>query len=206
VDLDLHDPTIEKFFDLEGHPGLTSVALGRLPLDAALVEIPIPWTPTPRKRGWGARAGDGTSENGHQQNVNVLELLPSGPLPPNPGEFVATQAVRSILEALRVRAEIVLIDSPPLLEMSDTLSLSGVVDGVVFVSRYKGARRPRLRHIRRVLHSTPTPTLGVVLTGIERDRRYGYGSYGSGASVARLDPSAPPPVQQPVERSEASNR
>jgi len=178
VDLDLHRPVIEKFFDLQGTPGLTSVALGRVTLDEAIVTVPI--AEATAQSGHGENGGNGNgSANGQDHGVALLEVLPAGPLPPNPGEFVASQAVRSILETLRDRADIVLIDTPPLLEMSDTLALSGVVDAVVLVARIKAARRPLLRQTRQVLDSTPAAKLGVVLTGAERETGYWYERYGS---------------------------
>jgi polysaccharide biosynthesis transport protein len=178
VDLDLHRPTIERFFDLRDKPGLTSVALGRATLDEALVRVPVAWnTDDPS---YSVNGGNGTGRgNGHPHGLTVLEVLAAGPLPPNAGEFGASLAVRSILESLRRRADVVIIDTPPLLEMSDTLSLSAAVDGIVLVARLKSARRPLFRQARQVLDSIPAAKLGVVLTGAEREHGYWYDRYGS---------------------------
>lgn len=185
VDLDLHRPVIEKFFDLEGRPGLTSVAIGRVPLEEALVRVVLT-DRTPAA----APANGGNGDNGHRNDVAMLEVLPAGPLPPNPGEFVASLAVRSILDALRGRADVVIVDSPPLLEMSDALALSAAVDGIILVARLKSARRPLLRQTRQILDTTPAAKLGVVLTGAEREHGYWYARYGS--YYPRTAPPYPP--------------
>jgi non-specific protein-tyrosine kinase len=204
VDLDLHRPVIEKFFDLEGRPGLTSVALGRATLEDAIAKVPIAELPAAEAAKNGVGAVTYQNGNGHgSRGVTLLEVLPAGPLPPHPGEFVASQAVRSILDSLRDRADIVLIDTPPLLEMSDTLALSGVVDGIILVARVKAARRPLLRQTRQVLDSAPAAKLGVVLTGAERETGYWYERYGS--YYPRTAPTWTETVQH-AEQSETTAR
>src|SRR5260370_36384733 len=95
VDLDLRRPFLATFFDLEG-PGVTQVALGHVDLEAALTKIAItdPSTGRPHKKHDGNGNGNG---NGAAKHVKgVLEVLPSGPIPLDPGEFVATQALTEI--------------------------------------------------------------------------------------------------------------
>lgn len=181
VDLDLRRPIVDKLFNLGDVAGLTSVVLGYAPLESAIAHVAF----TGNIDVAGARNGNGTgsgSASAADQSVTVLDVIPSGPIPPNPGEFVASTAVRSLLASLRDRADVVLIDTPPLLETSDTLSLSAAVDAVIVVNRVPRARRAQLHRLRRVLDAMPAVTLGVVLTGAERDRGYAYDRYGYYAS------------------------
>jgi polysaccharide biosynthesis transport protein len=187
VDLDLRRPFVDKFFRITG-PGLTQVALGQASLDAALAPVAI-------LEGRGGSNGNGNGNgNGHQGELKgVLEVLASGPLPPDPGEFVATTALSEILEELRERADIVLVDAPPTLNVGDAMTLSTKVDGILVVTRMKTVRRQMLNELSRVLAGSPTPVLGYVVTGADDEEGYGYG-YGYGAYYA----------QQPKQREETS--
>jgi Mrp family chromosome partitioning ATPase len=176
VDLDLRRPFLHKFFDLGGRPGLTQVALGHASLKEALAPIPVlpAGSPTGSSR---ARAG-GRNGNGYGQVDGLLEVLGSGPIPPNVDEFVGTQAVASILAELRKRADIVLVDTTPLLAVGDAIALAPNVDALILVTRLNVIRRPMLRDLHRILESSPTQKLGFVVTGAgEDDGYYGYESY-----------------------------
>jgi capsular exopolysaccharide synthesis family protein len=156
VDLDLRRPTLDRFFNFEGRAGLTDVALGRARLAEAV-----------------AADGDGGS----------LEVLTTGPLPRDTGEFVAGQPLATILDELRERADYVLIDSPPLLAVGDAVTLAAKVDGIIVLTRLGVARRKVVDELRRVLGNCPGAKIGFVVSGAELDTdvRYGYG-YGYGGS------------------------
>lgn len=171
ADLDLRRPYVERFFDLHG-PGLTDVALGRAELDEALVPILIP----------GALGRNGTVVSAYDTVRDVeperpgsLQVLPVGPLPPNPGEFVGSRRLEAILEQLRERADTVLLDAPPVLRVGDAMSLSTKVDGIIVVTRMNVVRRHMLTELRRHLAASPTIKLGFVLTGAGDEQTYGYG-------------------------------
>ncbi|MBA2447065.1 MAG: hypothetical protein H0V51_03470, partial [Chloroflexi bacterium] len=119
ADLDLRRPYVERFFDLHG-PGLTDVALGHAGLDEALVPILIP----------GAVGRNGkvgaydTVQDVDSERLGSLRVLPVGPLPPDPGEFVGSRRLEGILAELRERADTVLLDAPPVLHVGDAMTLS----------------------------------------------------------------------------------
>jgi polysaccharide biosynthesis transport protein len=164
VDLDLRRPFLARFFRLGHDAGLTQVALGYTDLDAALTTIPID-------------ADQNGSENGNANLGGILQVLPSGPIPPDPGEFVNSHVVDEILDEVRKRSDIVLIDAPPLLRVGDAMALSAKADGIIVVTRLRVVRRPMLKEIRRLLDVAPSAKLGFVLTGAQEDEGYGYGSY-----------------------------
>ena len=152
VDLDLRRPAQAALFDVES-PGLTAVALGRASLYEAVVDV----------------------DHG---GAGRLLLLPSGPIPPAPGEFVATEAVRDILADLRDGADTVIIDAPPALRVGDAMTLSSRADAVLVVSRLGEVRRQMLADLARQLATVPTPVLGFVATGsVSGEVEYGYGAY-----------------------------
>jgi polysaccharide biosynthesis transport protein len=166
VDLDLRLPTLHEFFEVPRQPGATDVALGNISLEDGLRQI--------RLHGRAVRAG----ANGRDSGPGTLEFLPVGTLPPNPGEFLGTKGISDILSALSERSDLVFVDAPPLLSVGDTLPLSAQVDAVVVVTRFGIVSRSMLTDLARALHTIPTETLGVVITGVGEEELYGYG-YGA---------------------------
>ena len=173
VDLDLRRPVLAGFFDLEG-PGLTQVALGHVTLEAALAGIAITDPPAPRRRLSLRRSGN---QNGHvtRELLGQLEVLPSGPIPPDPGEFVSSAALGKVMGALRERADVVLVDAPAALHVGDVVSLSSLADGILVVARPTALRRQTLAELKRLLSLVRTPALGFVATG-EDGEGYAVGS------------------------------
>jgi Mrp family chromosome partitioning ATPase/capsular polysaccharide biosynthesis protein len=203
VDLDLRRPFISKLFGLTGHPGITDVALGSSHVDDALApidvfdiaeepdsaELPPLYTRDPDDNVrvpplvWRSlldvspllprEVAEGSIDGG------LLRVLTSGPVPPDPGEFVGSRKVEAILEQLKDRADIVLIDAPPLLRVGDALTLSARVDAVIVVARLDVFRRQMINDIKRAIEASPATTLGFVSTGAEQDEGHvrGYSSY-----------------------------
>jgi polysaccharide biosynthesis transport protein len=153
VDFDLRRPFLHRFFDLRG-PGVTQVAIGSATVEQALAPISLVW-PSRRSR---------NGRNEIRQVEGGLEVLPAGPMPPNLDEVLATHAVAGVLDDLRQRADIVLVDSPPLGD-GDAMALTAVVDAVLVVTRMNTVRRPMLRELRRVLDAIPAQKIGFAATG-----------------------------------------
>jgi polysaccharide biosynthesis transport protein len=165
VDLDLRRPSLGRFFDLRGCPGVTEFALRQAELADAV--FPLALT---------SGGPDGSDNgNGHRINAGELVVIGSGPIPPNPGEFVGSSAIAVILEELRKLCDTVLIDTPPALQVGDAISLSKHVDALVVVCRMKIVRRPALKELRRALDASPCAKLGFVLADAESEDGYGYG-------------------------------
>jgi Mrp family chromosome partitioning ATPase/capsular polysaccharide biosynthesis protein len=165
VDLDVRRPILDRFFQLGGVPGLTDVVLGYVELEDAIAHISVAHGERAVK--WRA-TGNGTASV-----EGVVDVLPCGPLPPDAGEFVATQAITEILKRLRERYELVLVDSPPLLHVGDAMTLAARIDGLLLVSSLRLARRQLLAESRRILETLPAETLGVVVAAAQlEDDRY----------------------------------
>jgi Mrp family chromosome partitioning ATPase len=120
------------------------------------------------------------SGNGHRINAGELVVIGSGPIPPNPGEFVGAAAVARVLEELRKLFDTVLIDTPPVLQVGDAISLSAHVDAMIVVCRMNVVRRPVLNELRRALDNSRAAKLGFVLADAGSEEGYGYG-YGQKA-------------------------
>jgi polysaccharide biosynthesis transport protein len=171
VDLDLRRPFLDHFFDLRYRPGLTQVALGQTNLDEALIPIAITDVAGDRRARTDNGNGDGTERTAPSLATGGLHVLVSGPLPPNAGEFVGSEALAHVLGELRERFDTVLIDAPPLLQVGDPLALSAHVGALFMVTRMSVVRRPMLTEARRLLDTAPSLKLGFVLTGAETEGR-----------------------------------
>jgi polysaccharide biosynthesis transport protein len=206
VDLDLRRPFLDNFFDVRERPGLTHVVLGAAELQEA--ETPIAFAgsaaiPEPSANGSAhgttneetvyARletvVGDLTQNGGFAPRLRSsgsLVVIPTGPLPPNPGEFAASAALADLLANLRERYDTVLIDSPPALQVGDAMALSAYTDALLVVVRIDSVRRPVLNEFHRTLASAPVHKLGFVITAADSEEGYGSGGYYHAAPYEQL--------------------
>ena len=118
-----------------------------------------------------------------------LDLLPSGPLPPNPSELLASEQFRNLLENLSKRYDYIIIDTPPMNVVSDAIVMRGV-GGVMLVARYAQATYEEIGKAMRKIALSGANMLGFALNDVERRPsgyyRYGrYGYYGYGYSYSR---------------------
>jgi polysaccharide biosynthesis transport protein len=144
--------------------------LGRAPLEASLFEVELPISEREETiPGW----------NGMGPRTGRLEVLFAGHIPPDPGEFMSTAGLSRVLEELRTRCDIVIVDTPPMLHVGDAIALSPKVDAMVVVTRIHALRRPMLVELRRLLETTPVPKLGYIATGAEAEDDYAETYYSS---------------------------
>jgi succinoglycan biosynthesis transport protein ExoP len=155
VDLDLHKPRLAEFFGVQNEPGFTSVLVGDVPISDAIQQVHI------------------------ADDVPQLQILGPGPLPPNPSELLGTGRVTELLASLQASADLVFIDAPPLLPVTDALVLSRRVDGVILLVNAGATRHRHLSRATEMLEQADVPVLGAVLNTASAARRrrpsYGYG-------------------------------
>ncbi len=154
VDCDLRQPVIATLFRLRPPTGLTDVALGRYRIEEVTQSVNV----------HGQLESDGAGAKRRNEGIGSLAVLSPGSLPPNPGEFVGTRAVAESIAKLRDLYDIVLLDTPPILQFGDAMSLSRHVDAVLLVTRLKVAHKQTVAETRRILDSCPANVLGVVVT------------------------------------------
>lgn len=114
--------------------------------------------------------------------VQNLLLLPSGPVPPNPAEIMGSRRLASLLDEYSAAADMLIIDTPPLLPVTDAAVLAERVDGVVVVVALNETRRDGLKRAMAILEGTGVRVLGVVVnktTGLSSGDYYAY--YGDAA-------------------------
>ena len=115
---------------------------------------------------------------GFHRVTEGLECLPSGIKPQNPGSLLSSRHMVKLLEQARERADLVLIDSPPILAVSDCLALTAQVDGVLLVTRFGATQRRSLVRAKELLEKMGARLVGVVLNGLSaRETRRQYAEY-----------------------------
>jgi succinoglycan biosynthesis transport protein ExoP len=147
---DLRRPRIHEFFGLPNEVGVTSVLLGRHPIMDALQ--PVDGLPT-------------------------LRLMASGPLPPYPSELLSSSRMTALFARLRSEADIVLIDSPPILPVSDALVMFRRVDATLMVFSARSTNRKEAMMALAKARQVDVPLVGAVLNGVSSrsGAQYGYG-------------------------------
>ena len=156
---DLRRPRVHQFFGLNNDVGFTSVLLEDTPLVDALQEVP---------------------------HCPGLHVLASGPKPPNPSELLGSPKTRKLLESLAEISDIVLIDSPPLLPVTDPSVLAGIVDAVVMVVSMGTSTRSGVLAALENLGRVDAPLVGVVLNRVPPTDSYTYYRYAYGESLLAL--------------------
>ena len=177
VDGDMRRPMLDKYLDLVGPVGFSTVLSGRASLDAALQKTRFPG----------------------------LTVLTSGSVPPNPSELLGSAAARKLLNELRTRFDYVIVDSTPLLAVTDAAVLAAGADGVLIMARFGQTKCDQLAHAVETLESVGAPLLGAVftLTPPRGNASYSYGYYGEEA-VRRSFRSGAPPAPVPSSAPESS--
>lgn len=151
LDCDLRRPRLHRAFDRPSTPGVTSCILDPTLLDHARLD----------------------------SKVAGLDVLPAGPIPPNPAELLHSASFKRLLESLSERYDRIILDSPPVAPVTDSTILSATVDATILVVRAFATDREAARGVVRTLREVAAPRmLGVVLNYADLGRgRYGYRYY-----------------------------
>ena len=141
VDADLRRPTLASRLGIPAGTGLAGVLVGRTSVSEALMA---------QMRG---------------ENPTGLRVLPSGDLPPNPSELLGSERMKQVLNELTSMCDVVIVDTSPLLAVSDAMPLMDDVSGTLVVSRLGVTARDDLRQVRRLVTAASSAALGFVVTG-----------------------------------------
>jgi capsular exopolysaccharide synthesis family protein len=140
IDSDLRRPSVHLRFRIANKVGLTSVLTGKTPLQDAITSIP---------------------------GVPSLHVLPAGPIAPMPAELLGSLQMQRLVEGLRADYDFILIDTPPVLTVTDAAVLVSISDGVVLVLRYGQASRNVVARASEILLRSGAHLLGVVLNAVD---------------------------------------
>lgn len=165
VSCDLRRPRLHTFFGDSDRHGLTSVLVGQCTLAEGLHVV---------------------------RGEPNLKVMPSGPVPPNPSEILSLDRMREIIDILVENCDLVLLDCPPVLPVTDTLLVTRVVDGMLVLASAKTTSRRNLQRTVALLTQVHAPLLGTILNRVPADGGYAYGygygyGYGTNGDTPVLD-------------------
>lgn len=150
VDCDLRKPSVHKKFKLSNTKGLSNYLIGESDLEEVI----------------------------HNYSKN-LYILTSGTIPPNPSEMLSSKRMKNFLEKQKEEFDCVIVDSPPVMAVTDAQILSTIVEGVLLVTASGETEKEGLQRAKDQLLKVKANILGVVLTKIpvNKGKGYGYGHY-----------------------------
>jgi polysaccharide biosynthesis transport protein len=152
VEADMRRPRMSQVMDVDRHVGLSNLLAGLSTIDDAIC---------------------------HGVYAATLDILPSGPSPPMPSEILGSTAFDELLQDLRLRYDILLIDSPPALLVTDAVAMSVKTDAVLWVAQAGVVTRPALARAAELIERTRMPVIGFVMNQMDnKSAGYGYEYYG----------------------------
>ena len=157
IDSDLRRPTLHRLFDLPNRRGLTSL----------LLELESTNT---------KELTETEHRTAQDTQIEGLQLLTSGPLPPNPSELLGSGKMKKLLSVLTKRYDFVILDSPPVLSVTDAAVLSTRVDGTLVVVRANKTRRGMVRQTAALLREVNANLVGTILNALPQNSE-GYRTY-----------------------------
>jgi len=147
IDADLRKPTVHYTFRTENHIGLSNVLTRQASLEEAVAT-------TAQDKLW---------------------VLPSGPIPPNPSELLGSKGMTTLLEQAKDQYDVIILDTPPVLAVTDAQILSNLADGVVLVVSSGKTEIDAAKKAKELLESAKAKILGVVLNNKKvQDSQYYY--------------------------------
>ena len=148
MDCDMRNPTVHKNFNLSNKVGLSScISMGTAVADAV-----------------------------QATGIEGLDALTAGVIPPNPSELLGSERMQNILQRAKEEYDYVLIDTPPVLPVTDSLVLGSMVDGLILVIDSGEVKVEMAREVKNQLMHSGANILGVVLNKV-RSEHHGYGYY-----------------------------
>ncbi len=150
LDCDMRRPRVHHVFQLPKDKGMSGLIAGKNKLDDVIFSTGI--------------------EN--------LDVIPSGPVPPNPAEIIGSKKMTELLDELKTRYDKILIDSPPITAVTDSLLLARMSDGVVLIIKTGLTARQMVKNALEQIESVKAKVLGAVLNAIKADKdSYYYYQY-----------------------------
>ncbi|TDM39891.1 polysaccharide biosynthesis tyrosine autokinase [Macrococcoides goetzii] len=148
VDADLRKPTQHKIFEQINVKGLSNLVAGQVSLEQTI----------------------------HLDVQPKLDLISSGPIPPNPAELLGSLAMEDLLESLSEMYDLIILDTPPVLAVADSQILGNLVDGSLLVVNSRNTHRDKVIDAKNQLDKSSSRTLGIVLNDLDKkdDGEYYY--------------------------------
>lgn len=153
IDGDLRKPTVHYTFEIKNVFGLSNLITDQIGIDKAV----------------------------QNTQVDNLSILASGPIPPNPSELLGSKRFKELIESFEQYFDMIIIDTPPVLAVTDAVIMSTIADGTILVTNVETNNKQHLIKAKEVLQKSDANILGIVLNNVEKsskDDYYYYEYYG----------------------------
>ena len=165
IDLDMRKPKIHIGFGAENSKGMSTLLIGKNTVEETI----------------------------QKSNLEYLDFITAGPVPPNPSELIISQKMDEILVYLKTIYDVIIIDNPPVGLVSDGIAMIQRADYPIYIFRADYSKRNFIQNVDRLFNEANIQRLSVLLNGVDIDRKnygynYGYGyGYGYGSSYGYYD-------------------
>lgn len=151
IDADMRKPRIHDFFSIERSPGLSELLAGSAELPATIRSV----------------------------DIDGVWVIPAGAIPPNPAELLISKNMEKVLQDVKEQYDIIIIDSPPAMSVTDPVEIATAADGVVLLIKTHATPRQPVKNIIEHIAEVRGNVIGCVLNHVdfERDKYYYYYSY-----------------------------
>lgn len=182
IEADLRRPTFTDYFSIQFPHGLSGVLIGATPFEDVVTRVHTSY------------ALAAPTEEGDEAwtTAPFIEVVPAGVIPPNPTELLSGNSLQTVLKDAQSHADIVLVDSAPLVPVGDAIPIANAVDGVLLVVKLGESRRDELRRALKLLGTLRSKVIGVVITNAPRPNdKYDYYSKEPPVQTPAIDPLGP---------------
>ncbi len=146
VSLDLRKPKVHKVFNLENKIGMSTFLINKNSFDDLI----------------------------HQTNIKNLDIATSGPVPPNPAELIGSDKMRDFINIAKTKYESIILDTPPVAVVTDTLTLKDLLDAFIFVIRHNYSDKQIIELVNNIYMKQLIKNVNVVVNDIQMKGYYGY--------------------------------
>jgi capsular exopolysaccharide synthesis family protein len=152
IDADLRRPTSHYTFEVSNHSGLSTTLVNDVSIEEVMKKT----------------------------KVDGLDIITSGPIPPNPSELISRKKMEEIMDELKQLYDIIIVDSPPIVPVIDAQVISKFVNGTVIVTNVEHNDSRTLKEAKDLLVKTNTPLLGIILNQKKQLHNQNYYRYSGG--------------------------
>ena len=155
VDLDMRKPRLEELFGIKTSDGLSDYILSRVKIDDICVQEVL--------------------------GIKNLDFFPIGSIPPNPISVLNSSKIPELIEILKERYDLIVVDTPPVLPVADTSRMSNFLDGTLLIVRLNKTPKDAIVESLNILKRSKHNVLGIVINGVQEEmKEYYYSYYGKG--------------------------
>jgi len=148
IDTDLRKPKIHKMFNLENHKGITTLLSQHETVQSCVYN-----------------------------EIDNLDIICCGPIPPNPSELLGSCAMKDLIEGFKAEYDVILLDSAPVGTVTDAAVLGAICDGVILIAKSGAVDIYAVRRAKEMLKNVNANILGIVLNSMDKKNQNGYYYY-----------------------------